>query len=151
MNTLQQPHSTSVPFCRFISFVIKIGICSISLFFNLHTVYTPLHPQLTLLTRGHTHLYQTLHFLTGFMGLPTGQLKALAKSGEFMATPLMRHWEGETVLLCVPLIGNSSFLLMHHERLREIKNSCSGVYFSRPGSWKFLYLFGGGCSRRSQE
>lgn len=38
----------------------------------------------------------------------------------------------------------SGVCLLHQTFPWEMKNSCSGVYFSRPGSLKFLYLFGQG-------
>jgi hypothetical protein len=34
-------------------------------------------------------LHQTEHFLTGFIGEPTGQLKDFAKSTEFDRTPII--------------------------------------------------------------
>ena len=36
----------------------------------------------------HTGRYQTAHFLTGFIGVPTRQLNALANSGKFITDAL---------------------------------------------------------------
>ena len=47
--------------------------------------------------------YQTSHFLTGFIGEPTGQLKSLANSCLLLSGPSTRNWAGEcsSVIICI--------------------------------------------------
>ena len=45
-------------------------------------------------------LYQTSHFFTGFMEVPSGQLKSRAKSFMFLKVPSTRNSDGE----CTPVV-----------------------------------------------
>lgn len=84
--------------------------------------------------------YHTSHFWGGFMGTPTGHPKACANSREFWIDPLARHFQGGCALPRINCIKYSGLSLLHQTRPNEMKKSWSGVYFSKPGNLKFLYL-----------
>lgn len=74
-------------------------------------------------------VYQTLHFFSGFIRLPRGQLKAVAKSSEFWSVPitLKGKWlEFKKLLKC--LWKKSSSSSQRHE------HSCQSTFIQIKGS-----------------
>lgn len=78
-------------------------------------------------------VYQTLHFFSGFIRLPRGQLKAVAKSSEFWSVPitLKGKWlEFKKLLKCLWKKSSSSFLSKTRTFMSQYIYSNQGVgYF----------------------
>src|SRR3954468_6776259 len=72
-------------------------------------------------------LYQTRQAFCRTMGSPALQPKALAKSGEFETTPLVRNWPGECGLLNAIVRANSGRTFSHHTCAYPIQKRCSAL------------------------
>ena len=78
-------------------------------------------------------LHHTVHFFSGFIPLPLGQLKSLAKSTLLERDPRIRNSPGECAPVLICCFKAPSRHFAHHTWPQLIQNNCFGVK-SCPGN-----------------
>ena len=78
-------------------------------------------------------LHHTVHFFSGFIPLPLGQLKSLEKSTLLERDPRMRNSPGECAPVLICCFKAPSRHFAHHTWPQLIQNNCFGVK-SCPGN-----------------
>jgi len=84
-------------------------------------------------------IYHTVHFFSGFILEPTGQLKSCENSSMFDNGPRTRNSPGLWKPVVIRSFNASGRYLLHQELAALIQNNCSGLY-GRPGNF-FSGLF----------
>jgi hypothetical protein len=78
-------------------------------------------------------VYQTSHFLVGFMGEFAGQLKSLANSGMLEKGPRTLNMSGEWTPVRTRSLSALSLYFAHHTLAALIQNIWRWLYLPRPG------------------